>query len=84
MNNKILVQLYVVKLEQCYDVFVPCNKKIKNVLDLMVKAITEITNGAFPPTNQVMLVDKKTGQIFSNDSTLKELGILNGAQLLLV
>lgn len=84
MNNKILIQLYVVKLEQAYDVFVPCNKKIKNVLALMVKAITELTNGEFPPSNQVMLVDKNTGQMYNNENTFKELGILNGSQILLV
>lgn len=84
MNNKVLVELYVVKLEARYDVFVPCNKKLKNVISLMIKAIFELTNGEFPKQDQVMLVDKMTGQIYDNEKTLKELGVLNGSKLLLV
>ncbi len=84
MNNKVLVQLYVVKLEECYDVFIPCNKKIKNALALIVTAISELTKGQYPVTNQVMLADRNTGQLYDSEKTFRELGILNGSQLLLI
>ena len=42
MNNKVLVKLYVPTLEEQYDIWIPINKKIYNVIELLTKTINEI------------------------------------------
>ena len=84
MNNKILVEIYIAKLDKYYDVFIPCNKKIKNVLALIVNALSQMTGYEFPVDYHVALVNKINGQIFNPENTFKELGILNGSKLLLI
>lgn len=84
MNNKILIELYVVKMGTCYELFVPCNKKIKNVLLLISKAINDMTEGEFLVNNRTTLIDKTTGQFYNPEGTLKEQGCLNGCQLIMI
>lgn len=84
MNNKILVELYVTKLDEYYDVFIPCNKKVKNILSLVIKALNDITLGEFPSDYHVAFVNKATGQIYNPENTFKELGVPNGSKLMLI
>ena len=37
--NKILVKLYVPMIEEQYDVWIPLNKRIYNVINLLIKAV---------------------------------------------
>ena len=39
MKYKVLVEVYVPELDVSYDLFIPANKKVGNVVLLLVKAI---------------------------------------------
>ena len=43
--NKVLVKLHVPLLEEVYDIWLPLNKKISNVIILLVKAVNEFCGG---------------------------------------
>ena len=40
--NKVLVKLYVPIIEEQYDIWVPLNRKICNVIKLLIKAYFEM------------------------------------------
>ena len=44
MKNKVLVELIVPQIDEKYNVYIPINKKIGNVIVLLNKAISELTN----------------------------------------
>lgn len=41
--NKVLVRLYVPKLDEQYDIKIPLNRRIYNVIKLLNKAIYELS-----------------------------------------
>ena len=54
MDNKILIEVYVPIIEKEYDVFVPINKKIKNLAKLINDAVIDLSNGT--------LINKSSGE----------------------
>ena len=47
MNNKVLVNLYVPFLEKKYEIFLPANKKIGEIIYLIGKTLPDITGGYY-------------------------------------
>ena len=45
--NKIIIKLFVPKIDREYDVFIPTNKRISSVIALLVKAINELSMDHF-------------------------------------
>ena len=84
MDNKILIKLYVPMIEKNYDLFVPINKKIEQVIQLVGEAISDLTDGGYILKNDTLLCDKMTGKIYDNNLYVKEAGIKNGTELLLI
>lgn len=82
--NKIIVKLYVPKIDKEYDVFIPTNKRISVVISLLVKAINELSNGSFNPTEMPMLYNKLNAQSYDINQTIKESDIRNGSELVLL
>ncbi len=84
MNNKVCVNLVVPGIEERYNVFLPINKKTLEVIFLLNKAINDMTNGAFPMSDKLSLINALDGSIYDVDRTIIENNILNGAKLILL
>ena len=84
MNNKILIEVYVPILETEYDVFVPINKKVKNVIKLSVDAIHDLSNGCLPQKNNYVLYNRINGILLDIKSNVKQAGLVNGSQVILI
>jgi hypothetical protein len=82
--NKIIIKLFVPKIDREYDVFIPTNKRISSVIALLVKAINELSNGSFSPSQMPMLYNKITAQSYDINITIKESDIRNGTELILI
>ena len=82
--NKIIIKLFVPKIDREYDVFIPTNKRISSVIALLVKAINELSNGSFSPSQMPMLYNKITAQSYDINLTIKESDIRNGSELILI
>ncbi len=82
--NKIIIKLFVPKIDREYDVFIPTNKRISSVIALLVKAINELSNGSFSPSQMPMLYNKITAQSYDINITIKESDIRNGSELILI
>ena len=54
--DKVLVKLYVPMLEEIYDVWIPYNKKIYNVIVLLIKAINDLNGNYYKPLIQQALI----------------------------
>ena len=64
MNFKVLVEVYVPELDIKYNLFIPSSKKIGNVILNLVKAISELTQGAYPREYNHALMNSDTCQIY--------------------
>ena len=47
--DKVLVKLYVPIIEEQYDVWLPLNQRVYSIINLLMKAIYEITGGYYKP-----------------------------------
>ncbi len=84
MNHKILVSVYVPELDIDYDIFIPANKKVGNIILNLVKGINELSQGAYPISNNHALMNSDTCEFYNTDLNLKDAKILNGTRLILI
>ena len=82
--NKILVKVYVPVIEEQYDILIPLNRRIYNVIKLLVKAINELSNGYYEPENEPLLNDKITAIPYDENLSIRESNIRNGTELILL
>lgn len=82
--NKVLVKVYVPMLGEIYDVRIPSNKKIYEIIVLLSKAINELSEGCYNPIEIPSLYDKITAEEFDWNSILKDTTIRNGTEVILI
>ena len=82
--NKVLVKLYVPLLEEVYDIWLPLNKSVSNVIVLLVKAVNEFCGGYYQPEQMPLLYDKLKGKAYNINVTIKDTNIRNGAEIILI
>lgn len=82
-HNKILIQLYVPLIEVEYDVFIPINKKVGTIKQLLEKSIAEESSG-YVITADTNLYSKETGQVYNVDLVVKDTDLKNGSRIVLL
>ncbi len=83
-NNKVLVRLTVPDLDESYDVFIPINRKIGNVIELLNKSLNEMTKGTYVGNKKQNLYNKYTSSRYNNNLLVIETDIRNGTHIILI
>mgnify|MGYP003571428271 CR=1 FL=1 len=84
MNNKVLIELYVPLIEEEFEVWVPVQRKIGDVIDLLYKSINELIGGYYLPPKKPSLYDRTTGKVIDVNLNVKEASIKNSSKLILI
>ena len=84
MDNKVLVTIIVQLIEKKYEVFLPANKKIGEIVSLLSKGLVEVSNGYYIITNKEKLYNRMTGKEYNNNQILKNTDIRHGTWLVLM
>lgn len=71
-------------LESVYDVWIPSNKNIYEIVVLLVKAINDLSEGEYVPAEIPSLYDKVTAEEFDFNLILKDTTIRNGTEVILI
>ena len=82
--NKILIELYISAIGDHVDVFVPTDIPIRDLTNVIIDGIVEITNGRYVPSNGEQLCMMEPLGMLNPMLTLSDYGIIDGAQLYLV
>ena len=56
--NKILINLYIPALDESYDIFIPVNKKVGTIKNIIVGSVKNLLNDTYK------LVGKEDGKIY--------------------
>ncbi len=83
-TNKVCVDLIVPSIEERYNVFIPVNKKTIEIIFLLNKAISDMTDGSFAISEHLSLINAEDGSVYNVDNTVLENNILNGTRLILL
>lgn len=84
MNNKINIDVFVPSINKTYNIFIPVNKTIGEVIVLLNKAINELTFNEFPIFNNLSLIDAYSNVIYNTNYSVKQNKIPNGSKLILM
>ena len=84
MNNKVLVELVVPVLEESYDIFIPINRKVGDIIGIISKVISNLSGGYFVSSERNCLYDGDTGDMYPVDTLLINTDIRNGSKIILM
>ncbi len=82
--NKILIIVYVPLIELKYEIYIPINKKIGTVKDLIVKSINEMSDNSLNTNRVLKLYNNDTGDVLPNNIYVKDSNMVNGTTLVLI
>jgi len=82
--NKVLVKVYVPIIERDFDIYIPINKKIGIIKQIIINSINEITELNLQEKRNIQLYDKLTGLNLDDSIYVKKSNIRNGTQLILL
>ncbi len=84
IKNKIFVKILVPEIDMSFDVYLPINKKIGNIIILLNKAISEMTQGEFASSPSNVLYNAITKEKYSPNTLLASTDIRNASTLILL
>ena len=84
MENKILLEVYVPSIEQEYDLFVPVNKTIGTVKQIIEQGIVDLSDNGYIVKEGTNLYSKETGQIYNFDVKIMDTDLKNGSRIILI
>ena len=82
--KKVLVEVFVPVIGESYDVFIPPTSQMSEVLELLKKAITDLSAGRYVATSSTSICYRESGSIININMSVYELGIHNGSKLMLI
>lgn len=84
MNNKALVEIFVPAAAQKFDVYIPLDCKMSQVVTMVAGALSDLSDGSYKATREAVLCDADTGLIYNVNIEVAELGIKTGSRLMLI
>jgi hypothetical protein len=80
LENKVLVNLYILSLGKRSEVFVPVNEKVGNISKLLNNSLFDSID--FTRNNRI--INAETGVIYNNNTLIRTSDIKNGTKLILM
>lgn len=81
--KKILVTIYVLSLQQEFDVFIPIAMNMKDAISLIQDSIVKLSNENYQKKDNVILFNEE-GKIINLNNKAKFSGLNNGSKVILV
>lgn len=83
MYLKVLIELYIPEIEEHYELYIPVNKTVgycvRQIKKMLSERYEEISGDV-----TVNLYNKRTGQMYVNNTLVRNTDIRNGTQLVLL
>lgn len=82
--GRILIEVYVPALGTAYDVFIPVQAYMYEVLELLKKAVTDLSDGRFAADGGTAVCYRENGAIININLSVSRLGLHDGSRLMLI
>ena len=80
--KEILVTIYVLSLQEEFDIFIPIKFNVKEALDLIQDTLVNLSNGNYEKVDNPLLYDEN-GKVINSNNAVKYSGLKNGCTVLL-
>ncbi len=81
-SNKILIQLYLPLVEKKYDIFIPINKRVGTIKQIITKNLKEMID--YDVKEDTNLYSKDTGKIYDVQLLVKDTDLKNASKVVLM
>lgn len=82
--DKVLVDVFVPVLDRSFEVFLPQQSPMYEVLELLKKAVKEMSDGRFNADENTAICRREDGAVININLSVYELEIRNGSKLMLI
>ena len=79
-DNKLLINLYVLILDKHFELFVPVDEKVGNIVNLLDKSLLDV----FANNKDFCLLNLYSGNLYKNNDIVRNTDIQNGTRLILI
>ena len=80
LDNKFLVDLYILILDKHFEIFIPIDEKVGNIVKLLDKSILTMVNNK----KNYTLLNLYTGTVYKNNDLVRNSDIKNGTKIILI
>ena len=84
IENKVLIRVNVPSLEEKYDVYIPVNRRINNVIKMLKAALFELSQGVFNSSEDYLLYNASSGNMYDLNALVRDTDIRNGSHVILL
>lgn len=84
MKNKVLTEIYVPSVDERYNIYLPLNKNVAEIITLIGKSIGELKRIENINYNNFSLYNKDNGIVYSPEKLIRETNIRNGTRLIMM
>ena len=84
LDNKVLVSVSVPKLENKYDIYIPINRKIHNVIEMIKNSLYQLSQGSFDVNANYVLYNMENGLVYDMNILVRDSNIRNGSKIILL
>lgn len=82
--NKYLVDVYLPASGEHFDVFLPVNKLIGEVISLLTETIIPLSGNSYKRTPDTVLINAANGEVYDFNTSVFDAGIRNSTKLILI
>lgn len=82
--HKVIVEVYLPAALHSYDVKIPVNLPLHQLISLIGQAISRLSDGLYAADDSSILLQRESGSILNINMTPVELGLCNGSRLILI
>lgn len=82
--NKVLVEIFLPAANKSFDVYIPLESQMSEVLALVSSLLSDLSDGKYKATGDAVLCDAASGIIYNINLAVAELEIQNGSKLMLI
>ena len=79
-DNKLLVDLYVLALDKHFEIFIPVDEKVGNIVNLLDNSLLSMVSN----NNKFALLNLYSGAVYKNNDVVRNTDISNGTKLMLM
>ncbi len=83
MDFKVYILVEAPVLEKTYELFVPVDRRIHDIIEILKKNIPELSEGYFKNSN-ISLYSKSTGRPYDMNQIIKNSNIKMGTRLIII
>lgn len=83
MDYKILIKLFLPELEQSFEMYIPVNRTVGQVIELMNKVVNDITLNVYPIKDGLQLMNRRNNTFYEYNDLIRNTNIRNGTELVM-